>query len=71
MELPPVEFSNRMNELIAEGVLDAFDFTTWRQSIEWRCFVGGYNAAVKKVNSEIQSQYNMGESASRIFGPGE
>jgi uncharacterized protein YajQ (UPF0234 family) len=63
IELPPAAFSNAMNDLDSD-----FDFREWRKSKYWRVFVAGYNEAVREANRQIQSRYNLGENAERIFG---
>jgi len=67
-DLPPSSFSNHINDLQNDGFLIGFSFRGWRKSPEWKLYVAGYNAAVEKCNDQIQSKYNMGETANRLFG---
>lgn len=48
IELPPADFSFAMHEIYG----DAFDFSKWRETPEWKTFVRGYNSAVKTAKAE-------------------
>jgi hypothetical protein len=63
IELPPAAFSNVMND-----TTPGFNYRNWRQSREWKIFVAGYNNAVRQANAKILAQYDMGQTAERLFG---
>lgn len=62
-ELPSPAFSNAMNKINA-----SFDFRQWRKSPEWKIFVAGYNEAVRVANDNLKAQYDMWQTAERLFG---
>jgi len=68
MTTPPQAFVNHINDLLHEGVIAEYDFNNYRQSVEWRLWVNGYNAALKQVKQEVNALHNLGQSTSRLYG---
>ena len=49
-KLPPMQFSNAINDLIPD-----FNFQTWENSIEWKIFNAGASQAAEELQSNINS----------------
>ena len=70
-ELAPQAFTNLINDLKWKKKLTKFDWRNWRESIEWKVYVTGYNACIEKSVAKIQSLKNMEEPITKLFGTTE